>query len=138
MNQERLKRTVAKSLQVEGFDRPAEVSIVLVDDSAIRELNKKYRGVDSPTDVLAFSQLEGEGIPVEDVHVMLGDIIISVETAERQAREHSHSLDDEIDLLVAHGMLHLLGYGDETEADAAVMREHERRILGKSDYGRST
>ncbi len=138
MNQERLKKTVAKSLQVEGFERPAEVSIVLVDDSAIRELNKKYRGVDSPTDVLAFSQLEGEGIPVEDEHVVLGDIIISVETAERQAREHGHSLDDEIDLLVAHGMLHLLGYGDETEADAAVMREHERRILGQSDYGRST
>ncbi|MDH7481359.1 MAG: rRNA maturation RNase YbeY [Armatimonadota bacterium] len=137
MNQERLKKVVAKSLQVEGFNRPAEVSIVLTDDEMIRELNKEYRGVDSPTDVLAFSQLEDKEVTYENDQVVLGDIIISVETAEKQAREHGHSLDDEISLLVAHGMLHLLGYGDQTEAQAAVMREHEKEILEQSNDGRS-
>ena len=97
----------------------------------MRELNRDYRGKDRPTDVLSFSQLEGEPMqPEEEEPVALGDIVISIDTAKRQAAEKGHSLSDELDLLVVHGMLHLLGYDDETDEQAEVMREHEICILG--------
>lgn len=114
---------------VEHFPKPAEVSIVLTDDAHIHELNRDYRGVDRPTDVLAFSQLEGREFPSDSALVTLGDVVISVETAARQAGEHGHSLQDELDLLTVHGILHLLGYDDQTEEEAEEMRRHERRIL---------
>jgi probable rRNA maturation factor len=128
VNRTRLRKVATRSLQVEGFDRPAEVSIVLTSDKRIRELNRDYRGVDRPTDVLAFSQLEGEETP-GGAEGALGDVIISVETAQRQAAEQGHSLEKELDLLVAHGMLHLLGYDDQTKTEAAKMREQETKIL---------
>jgi probable rRNA maturation factor len=129
VDQKRLSKLVEKALRVEHFPKPAEVSIVLTNDSNIHELNRKYRGVDRPTDVLAFSQLEDIEILPEEVPVPLGDIVISVETAVRQAKEHCHSLEEELDLLVVHGVLHLLGYNDETEEEAEEMRNHERKIL---------
>ena len=129
MNRARLRKVALRSLQAECFDRPTEISIVLTSDERIHELNRDYRGVDRPTDVLAFSQLEGGDIPAGDEIVVLGDVIISVDTAKRQAAERGHSLDDELDLLLAHGVLHLLGYDDETESGAAEMRKREKKIL---------
>lgn len=129
VDQKRLTEIVRKSLGVEHFPKSAEVSIVLTDDTHIRELNRNYRGVDRPTDVLAFSQLEGREFPSDSAPITLGDIVISVETAARQAGEHGHSLQDELDLLTVHGVLHLLGYDDQTEEEAEEMRRHERRIL---------
>lgn len=131
MDQKRLIEIVRKSLGVEHFPKPAEVSVVLTDDAQIHELNRDYRGVDRPTDVLAFSQLEGREFPCDSAPVTLGDIVISVEMAARQAGEHGHSLQDELDLLTVHGILHLLGYDDQTEEEAEEMRRHERRILTK-------
>ena len=129
MDQKRLIRAARKLLQVEQFAESAEISVVLTDDEHIQELNRVYRGSDRPTDVLAFSQIEGEQAKAQAERVALGDVVISVDTAERQAAEQGHALENELDLLIIHGVLHLLGYDDETEADAAEMRRHENRVL---------
>ena len=129
MDQKRLIRAARKSLQVEQFAESAEISVVLTDDEHVQELNREYRGSDRPTDVLAFSQIEGEQAKAQAERVALGDVVISVDTAERQAAEQGHALENELDLLIIHGVLHLLGYDDETEADAAEMRRHENRVL---------
>lgn len=102
-----------------------EVVVCFMDDESIRELNARYLGSDQPTDVLAFPMDEG-GIS--------GDIAISVETASRQAAEYGHGVDDEICLLVAHGVLHLAGYDDDTEERAAKMRNAESKVLASLGY----
>jgi len=109
-----------------------------VGDDDIRDLNLQYLGKDEPTDVLAFSMresAEGEpevvGGPPED---MLGDVVVSVETAERQAYEYGQTLEAEVALLVAHGVLHLLGYDDCEPGRAAVMEEAQRRVLVELGY----
>ncbi len=104
-----------------------EVSIVLTDDEQIQQLNKQYRHVDSPTDVLAFAMREG--IDADLNPHLLGDIVISVQTAHQQALDVGHSLDIELALLAVHGMLHLLGYDHEISDEATVMREKEETIL---------
>lgn len=91
--------------------------------------------MDRPTDVLSFSQIEGEPVTLEEGAIPLGDVVVSVDTAERQAEEAGHSTDQELDLLVVHGMLHLLGYDDQTEAGAAEMRKHEKAILDELKDG---
>jgi probable rRNA maturation factor len=100
----------------------SELSILLTGDDEIHQLNQIYRQRDRPTDVLSFSQREGEVPGPEDV---LGDVVISIETAERQATERGQSLRAEVLELLAHGLLHLLGFDHEL-SDA----EHERH-LGK-------
>lgn len=98
----------------------AEVSILLTDDKEIRILNRDYRGFDKPTDVLSFSMLEGEG--ARFAGDVLGDIVLSVTTASRQAREAKRPLLDEATMLVAHGLLHLLGWDHQTPAEDRKMR----------------
>ena len=102
----------------------SEVSCTLVSDPAIHELNRDYRSKDKPTDVLSFAQNEGEfaGLNPE----LLGDVIISVETAERQRDERT--LLDEVTHLLIHGVLHLLGHDHEKDDEAEVMEAEERRI----------
>ncbi len=104
-----------------------ELSIVLCDDAFIHELNRTWRGVDAPTDVLSFPMGEGEdaGIHAE----VLGDVVISMETASAQAAEHGHSSDTEVRVLLVHGFLHLLGYDHIDPVDATEMREAEGRML---------
>lgn len=131
VNRRRLRRAASKCLEFEGFLSPAEVSIVLVDDPRIQAMNRQYRGLDRPTDVMAFSQLEGVSVESPGLPVFLGDIVISVETAQRQAEENGLSAHEELDLLVVHGILHLLGYDDETDAGASEMRRHEKLVLDK-------
>jgi len=116
-------------LRAESCGDDIEVSILLTDDEHIKELNRDYRGIDEPTDVLAFAQMEGEPIGCEMNDGLLGDVVISVETAQRQAEEHGHSLDEEIDVLLAHGLLHLLGYDHENSEDAKVMFAKQEEIL---------
>jgi len=102
-----------------------EVSFLLTDDEQIHDLNKQWRGKDKPTDVLAFPLREGEFPELRGG--LLGDVVISLETADRQAREHGHSLREEAVFLLAHGLLHLLGWDHDTKAkDAAMRRESER------------
>ena len=105
----------------------AELSLVFVNDREIERLNRKWRGLDKPTDVLAFAQREGEFADPDDP--MLGDIVISVETAGRQAEEMGHSLEEEIDILIIHGLLHLLGYEHTRGGKSAKkMRAKEKEL----------
>jgi probable rRNA maturation factor len=109
----------------------AEVSVMLADDNTLWELNRQYRGQDRPTDVLSFSQQEHSGDSAHPLACtnLLGDVVISVETAKRQADVHGHPLQAEVELLVVHGVLHLLGYDDETDESAEEMRMRERSVL---------
>jgi len=104
----------------------SELSIALVDDFEIRRLNDGWRGLDRSTDVLSFSLLEGEG--QRHRGELLGDIVISVETAAAQASARRRGLDDEVARLLVHGVLHLLGHDHEDDEDARVMRAEERRV----------
>jgi probable rRNA maturation factor len=93
-------------------------------------LNNKYRGIDKPTDVLSFSLQEGAfKTPEVESDELLGDIIISVETAQRQADTLNHSMERELTVLLIHGLLHLSGYGHEEDKDYKFMREKESEIL---------
>ncbi len=131
-----LSEAVQAVLKDEGYREDAEVSLVFVDDDYIQELNNNYRGVDSPTDVLSFAMLEGESLPEEEEEVILGDVIISLETAERQAREYGHSFQREVAYLTLHGVLHLLGYDHQEEEDRRRMREREEEILAGLELSR--
>jgi len=106
----------------------AELSIVLSNDLYIKKLNQRWRGKNRGTDVLAFAQREGKFADPQDP--ILGDIVISVETAERQAKQLGHSLEKELDILLIHGILHLLGYEHEFGGkQASKMRAKERELL---------
>jgi len=107
----------------------AEIGIVFVDDAYIAGLNKQYRGVDAPTDVLSFAMLEGLPMPGDEEEPMLGDVVISLETAQRQAQDFGHSLEREIAYLTVHGVLHLLGYDHQTPPDKEAMRAIEEKAL---------
>lgn len=110
-----------------------EVSVSFVTDEEIHELNRTYRGMDSPTDVLSFAFLEGEEEPVgsneHDEGPILGDIIISVPTALRQAAEYGHSTEREIAFLLAHGYLHLVGYDHQTSEEEIQMFALQEEVL---------
>ena len=104
-----------------------ELSVVIVDDAAIQALNLQWRGKDAPTDVLSFSMREGEG-DADDP--LLGDLVISLPTAARQAAELGHPVDHELRVLLIHGLLHLLGEDHERgPAEAAAMAARERELL---------
>ena len=124
-----LRRVAEKALRAEGVDSVAEVGLVVAGDDRVRELNHRYRGQDSATDVLAFSLEEGEFVPPADGIRRLGEVIISCPQAQRQALEQGHSLLQELALLVVHGILHLLGYDDEEPELEPKMREREAEIL---------
>ncbi len=118
-----------------------EVSITLTDDTTIHKLNKEYRGIDRPTDVLSFAFLESDEpeIIIDDTDKAidsLGDIIISVERAESQAEDYGHSLRREIVFLTVHGMLHLLGYDHMEEADRLEMEKEQEYIMFRLGIGR--
>lgn len=115
----------------EQLDVAGEVSVLYVNDEAIHELNRTYRGVDRPTDVLSFAMLEGdEAFPeLEDSLDMLGDVVVSVDTAKRQAEEYDHSLERELAFLLVHGFLHLNGYDHEDEAAEREMFGLQETIL---------
>lgn len=112
----------------------AEVSVLLVDDEGIRELNRSYRGIDQPTDVLAFSQREG--LDQEVNPNLLGDIVVSVETALVQSKTYKQSLEREISLYLIHGLLHLLGYDDTEPLARARMFRRQEEILKQIKKGK--
>ncbi len=109
-----------------------EVTVVFVDDAKITELNRAHRGVDAPTDVLSYPTSEPdditEGFVMPEIP-HLGDIVISVETAQRQAAEHAHSLVQEVKTLAAHAVTHLLGYDHPTEEAWERFKSNQARIL---------
>jgi probable rRNA maturation factor len=106
----------------------AELSIALVDEEEIGHLNAKYRGEEHPTDVLSFGC--DDPCPADsDEPITLGDVVIAPTVAERRARERGARVEDELDLLVVHGILHILGYEHDTEESAKAMEDRERAIL---------
>ncbi|WP_438474339.1 rRNA maturation RNase YbeY [Selenomonas sputigena] len=109
----------------------AEVSITLTNDAQIHEINKNYRHVDKPTDVISFALQESVEPLITDGPAinMLGDIIISVERARIQASDYGHSLRRELVFLTVHGMLHLLGYDHQEKNERHEMEEEQRRIM---------
>jgi len=118
------------ALQHLKVDEKTEISVLFTDDKFIRSLNNKYRGIDKPTDVLSFSLSEGSvKTPESESDTLLGDIIISVETAQRQADKLNHSREKELAVLLIHGLLHLTGYDHEKDKDYKIMREKESEIL---------
>ena len=123
----RIRSVTRRLLRAEGRPDDTEVSILLTDDAHIAQLNRQYRDVEGPTDVLSFSQAEGDDEPIFGIEDnLLGDVVISVETAQRQAAEQARSLESEMDMLLVHGLLHLLGY-DHAEPD------EERMMFAKQD-----
>lgn len=131
------RRAVKAVLQHEGIETMCEVSVLITDDKDIQEINKKYRDIDKPTDVLSFPNFEitaGEYDWMQDgaeenglVH--LGDIAISSGRAYAQAEEYGHHVGREISYLIVHATLHLLGYDHENAADKQLMRHKEESIL---------
>jgi probable rRNA maturation factor len=130
-----IRRVAQRALNLAGADLGDDVavSVICVDDERIHELNREHRGIDRPTDVLSFSQLEGEemaGLP-EGEPLPVGDIVISVERVAAQAEEYGHSFERELGFLVGHGMLHLLGYDHQTPEEEAAMMAKTEEILAE-------
>lgn len=126
LNESVIRQAVLATLRMHDSET-CEVSVLLTNDSAIQSLNRQYRNIDTPTDVLAFAMRE-DGDESMNSH-LLGDVIISVPTAQRQAHAHNHSLDVEVANLTVHGVLHLLGYDHRISADATIMFEKQEAVL---------
>lgn len=125
-------RTALSLLRQEGYlnGKPVEVSVVIGDDGFLRRLKKKYFGLDKATDVVAFPQHEGgQGAGGRTPSpVLLGDVVISLDHAKKQARENGHSYSDEVLYLFIHGMLHLLGFRDAPAVEAARMTAKQNAL----------
>ncbi|GAB4341196.1 MAG: rRNA maturation RNase YbeY [Cyanophyceae cyanobacterium] len=114
----------------------ASASLILVDDAEIHQFNQQYRQIDRPTDVLAFALLDG-GLPPfldPDEPLELGDVVISLETADRQARDRGHPLDLEVAWLATHGLLHLAGWDHPDDAQLQRMLDRQRQLLHASGH----
>lgn len=141
--EEIVRAVIAACLDHEECPYEAEVNVIFTDDEGIRQINRQYRQLDAPTDVLSFPLVDYE-IPADFGHVeeqaedyfnpetgelMLGDIILSVDKIEQQAREYGHTQKRELAFLVAHSMLHLMGYDHMEEGERKVMEEKQSQIL---------
>lgn len=140
-----LEGVVLKSIELANCPYECEVDITFTDDSGICRLNKDFRGIDSPTDVLSFpmadysppadfsilesDETQAQYFNPESGELLLGDIVISVERAKKQAAEYGHSLKREICFLTAHSMLHLMGYDHMTDKDREAMENKQDEIL---------
>ena len=140
-----VKKVVEGCLDYEECPYEAEVSVMFTNDEEIRQINKEYREIDTPTDVLSFPSNEydtpGDFSKLEDMvadcfhpetgELMLGDIVISVDRAELQAMEYGHSMEREVAFLTAHSMFHLFGYDHMEDNDRISMEEKQNSVLEK-------
>ncbi len=126
-----IRSAITETLALENFDRNAQVSVTFVDNEGIHEINRKFRNIDRPTDVLSFPLLGDDDQPDDKLFsVPLGDIVLSLERAKEQAIEFGHSFEREVAFLTAHSVLHLLGYDHETgEEDEKIMRQKQNQIM---------
>ena len=123
-----IKKAIVTALDYEDFDRPAEISVTVVDNEAIRKINSEHRGIDRATDVLSFPMFDEDFDDGEDA--ILGDIVLSLEKAVEQAEAYGHSLKREVAFLTVHSVLHLLGFDhEEGEAEESEMFETQEEIL---------
>jgi probable rRNA maturation factor len=141
-----LRRLAVRVLKAEEVTPPTEVSLAITDDETVRDLNRRYLGIDEPTDVLSFGH-EATGEPFDRLRTepfvtppdgvrRLGEVILSYPTAERQAEEAGRTVQEEAAHLVVHGLLHLLGYDHEDPGDERRMRAKEESLLGGSPHGK--
>lgn len=136
-----IRRCCQAVLAHENFEGDAEVSVSFVSNAEIRNLNRDYRDKDKSTDVLSFPMSDNGVYDInnETGAAILGDVVISLETAMKQAEMFGHSLEREIGFLTVHSMLHLLGYDHETSPlDNRIMREKEETILEKLGISRDS
>ena len=135
-----IKKSIRCALRLEGIDVSCEVSVLITDDTEIHNINREFRGIDKPTDVLSFPMqdfpMPGQiatcacEVDPETGLLPLGDIILSSERVEKQAREHGQSRERETAFLTVHSVLHLLGYDHTEEADGRkLMRGREKAIM---------
>lgn len=129
-----LKTILWTALNEERVVGPIEIECVITDDATMKRLNKQFRNIDQPTDVLSFAfkdmRNDGTSFPrPPDSPEVLGQIIISFPMAVAQAASHRHSVEREMMLLIVHGMLHLLGYDHQVPADERKMKQREKRII---------
>ncbi len=129
-----MRRAVRETLRHEGYGNDAQVSITFTDDENIHSLNKRFRGVDAPTDVLSFPMMDFDNVcgepAIDEIENMLGDIVLNLQRARVQAEQYGHSFEREAAFLTVHSMLHLLGYDHETgEADEMDMRARQSEIM---------
>lgn len=128
-----IEGVVRSALEAEGVPA-AELGVLITDDETIRSLNRQYAGEDEPTDVLSFSLREGEEFPQSPDGVLrLGEVIVSLPTARRQAAEHGRTLRREVAHLLIHGTLHLLGYDHAQPEEERRMRSREEALLAAVD-----
>ncbi|HOJ21212.1 MAG TPA: rRNA maturation RNase YbeY [Armatimonadota bacterium] len=131
-----IERIAGKLLERENLPGEIEISVLFTDNEGIRQLNREYRGIDTPTDVLSFPLSTPEELvqAPEETEVLLGDVVISVETAREQARQQGHSIKRESALLLTHGLLHLLGYDHGSEEERERMRQMESEVVAGAAY----
>ncbi len=140
-----ISKVVEMAMDTEDCPYEAEINVILTDNEEIKNINKSYREVDAPTDVLSFPMVDYE-TPADFSHLedssedyfnpetgelLLGDIIVSVEKVTAQAQEYGHSKERELGFLIAHSMLHLFGYDHMEEEERRIMEEKQRMILDK-------
>ena len=136
VDEDRARKIAQYVLNAEGVAPPYEVSLVFTDSEAVQRLNRDYRGIDEPTDVLAFYMLPQRevddyfALPPDGV-LHLGEVIISYPQAVKQAKVQGHSVEQELALLIIHGILHFLGYDHEQPEEGKRMRGREEELLGK-------
>ena len=126
--------TAKAALELEGAKCDVDLSVVVTDNENIREINNEQRNIDRATDVLSFPGYEKDEwneLKKNEELVYIGDIVISKEKVEEQAKEYGHSFEREFCYLVAHGMLHLMGYDHMVESDKVVMRGKEEEVMKK-------
>jgi probable rRNA maturation factor len=134
IHRRRIREIIKNIIQYLKVDEKTEISILFTDDKFIKSLNKKYRGINKSTDVLTFNLEEGDlKFPEVDKNKLLGDIVVSVETAQRQANNLNHNLEKELMILLIHGLLHLIGYDHEEARDNKIMQVKENEILDTFD-----
>ena len=136
LRKEWLHRVVEHSLTTQDIGSEVELGLLITDDETVRKLNREYRGVDEPTDVLSFALVERKPgsspfITPPDGFLHLGEVVISYPQAVRQAEENKHRVEEEVALLVVHGVLHLLGYEHDEPAREREMRALQERVLSK-------
>ena len=140
-----LEDTIICCIEDEDFNKGCEIGITLVDNERIKEINREFRQIDTPTDVLSFPIVEmKEGLIISEEGdynmdenlLLLGDIVISLEKCEKQAIEYGHPFQRELAFLTTHGLLHLLGYNHEDEEKEAKMLSRQEQILAKMGFKR--
>lgn len=130
--EEMIKNTAKAALNIENAVCDINLSVVITNNENIREINNEQRHIDSATDVLSFPGYEKEDwekIKGQDELVYIGDIVVSKEKVEEQAREYGHGFDREFCYLIAHGMLHLMGYDHMIDSDKTIMRVKEEEVM---------